>query len=43
MTSEKRKVKLCVVTLMGGGGGKDKTLHEEWLSGLVPTIVDVGL
>lgn len=42
MISEKMKVNFCVVTLMDGGGGKDKTLHEEWLSGLVTAKIDVG-
>lgn len=36
------KVKLCMVTLLEGGGGKDKALVDKWLSGLVPGIADVG-
>lgn len=36
------KVKTLCGHTYEGGGGKDKTLNEEWLSGLVPAIADAG-
>lgn len=36
------KVKLRMVTLLEGGGGKDKALVDKWLSRLVSGIADLG-